>query len=124
VRILPPLKSHEIVPFINQYDIGVFLIPPITFNYENTLPNKFFDFIQARLAIAIGPTPEMAELVKAHNLGVVSQDFTPESLAAAIGKITITELRTYKQNSATAARELNADRNKKKLLEIVARVLH
>jgi hypothetical protein len=64
INIIPPVKSSEVVASIHHYDIGIFLLPPINFNYANTLPNKFFDFVQARLCIAIGPTPEMAALVK------------------------------------------------------------
>ena len=67
---------------INKYDMGVFLLPPINFNYENTLPNKLFDFIQARLGIAIGPTPEMAEIVNHYKIGLVSEHFTAASLAS------------------------------------------
>ena len=69
IRILPPVKSDDVVYTINQYDIGVFLIPPVNFNYANTLPNKLFDFIQARLGIAIGPTPEMASIVDRYGNG-------------------------------------------------------
>jgi hypothetical protein len=28
------------------------------------LPNKFFEFIQARLAVAIWPSPEMSKITK------------------------------------------------------------
>ncbi|MCA6394100.1 MAG: capsular biosynthesis protein, partial [Cytophagales bacterium] len=81
IRFLSPLRSNELVSFLNQYDIGVFLLPPVNFNYANTLPNKLFDFIQARLAIAIGPTPEMAEIVNHYDIGVVAENFTAKALA-------------------------------------------
>jgi hypothetical protein len=35
-------------------------IPPTNVNTANALPSKFFDFVRARLALAVGPTPEMA----------------------------------------------------------------
>jgi glycosyltransferase involved in cell wall biosynthesis len=111
VRFLPAMKSEELVKFINQYDIGVFLLPPVNFNYANTLPNKLFDFIQARLAIAIGPTPEMAEIVNHYDIGVVSEDFTPLKLAAKLNSLTKEKLSAYKQKSAMAAKELCAEKN-------------
>jgi hypothetical protein len=119
IKILPPKKPHEIVPFINQYDMGVFLLPPINFNYENTLPNKLFDFIQARLAIAIGPTPEMARIVNDHDLGIVSDDFTPHSLAKKLNQLTSADLVKFKSNAAKVAHELSAEQNKKIMLDIV-----
>lgn len=123
VSILDPIKSEEIVRSINQYDIGVFLIPPVNFNYANGLPNKLFDFIQARLAVAVGPTPEMAEIVNHFNLGVVSEDFNAESLAKKLQAITHDQLIAYKKNSATAAARLNAEENEKILLPIIERAL-
>ncbi len=111
IKILPPKKSHEIVPFINQYDIGVFLLPPVNFNYENTLPNKLFDFIQARLAIAIGPTPEMAKLVRHYDIGVISTEFTPQSLAAQLINLSKEKIEYFKLNTIKAAIEHNAEAN-------------
>lgn len=123
IRIVPPVKSHEVVDFIKSYDVGVFLIPPINFNYENTLPNKLFDFIQARLAIAIGPTPEMQRLVNQYDLGVVSSDFTAKSLGEAIGQLTFEKIDQFKVNSHAAAALLNAEENKKILANMVERLL-
>ena len=72
-RIIPIVPFEEIIPFTSQYDIGMFLVPFSTFNLKMCLPNKFFEFIQARLAIAIGPSPEMSKYVKTYNLGIISQ---------------------------------------------------
>lgn len=124
VNILPPIKAEEIVFKINDYDMGVFLIPPVNFNYANTLPNKLFDFIQARLAVAVGPTPEMAEIVNTYKIGVVSTDFTPKSLAEKLSLITPEQLQTFKQNSIAAAERLNAEENKKILIELLEKILH
>jgi hypothetical protein len=111
VRILPPVKSSEIVEAIHQYDIGVFLLPPSNFNYENALPNKLFNFIQARLGVAVGPTPEMAAIVKQFNIGVVSNDFSSSSLAIELNKLTHQQVSDFKTNACIAAKELNAEKN-------------
>jgi glycosyltransferase involved in cell wall biosynthesis len=111
IKIHPPVKSDEIVRTINQYDIGVFLLPPVNFNYENTLPNKLFDFIQARLAIAVGPSKEMAEIVQHYDLGVVSQQFTSESLAKELMQLTPQKVMYYKLRADQAAKDLNAEKN-------------
>jgi hypothetical protein len=123
INIVPPVSSSEVVATVHKYDVGVFLIPPINFNYRNTLPNKLFDFIQARLAVAIGPTPEMAQIVTQYKTGVVSKDFTPQSLALELNKLTKSDIENYKRNSGIAASELNAEANAKKINEIVAAVL-
>ncbi|MCA6410442.1 MAG: glycosyltransferase family 4 protein [Cytophagales bacterium] len=123
IRFLSPLRSNELVSFLNQYDIGVFLLPPVNFNYANTLPNKLFDFIQARLAIAIGPTPEMAEIVNHYDIGVVAENFTAKALADKLSTLTTERLNGLKLNAEKAAIELTAERNKEKLEEIIGSLL-
>jgi hypothetical protein len=111
IKILPAVPSSAVVTTINKYDMGVFIIPPINFNYANTLPNKLFDFLQARLGIAIGPTPEMASIVNTYKLGVVADDFTAASLAEKLKKLTLEDVRRFKLNAIVAAGDLNAEKN-------------
>lgn len=111
IKVRPAVEIDRVVDTINAYDMGVFLIPPVNFNYANTLPNKLFDFIQARLAIAIGPSPEMAYIVNRFGNGIVSEDFTPQTLARRLMQLTRTDIIAFKQASAMAAREVNAEKN-------------
>ena len=123
VRIIPPVAFEEIVPFSSQYDIGMFLVPPTTYNLQMCLPNKFFEFIQARLALAIGPSPEMAKYLKAYDLGIVAPNFTPQSMAESLNALTKEQILIYKENANKAAEILNATKEGEKLLNIIERVL-
>ncbi len=123
VRFIPPVAMPEIVPFTNRYDIGLFLCRPTNFNLRYTLPNKFFEFIQARLAIAIGPSVEMRKLVERYDCGVVSGDFSPRTLARALNSLTAEKLHYYKQRAAEAARILNADSNRPRILGMVRNLI-
>ena len=87
------------------------------------LPNKFFEFIQARLALAIWPSPEMARLVKAHDLGVVSEGFTIEAVARRLNALKTDDILRYKQNAQKAAVRLCAEKNRDRLLQMVADLL-
>lgn len=111
VRFVPPVSTDRIIPTLNHYDLGIVLIPPINFNYQNTLPNKFFECIQARVALAIGPIPEMKKITEKFDIGVVSKDFTAASLAEQIQKLTAGKIDNFKKNTSMAARELNAEKN-------------
>jgi hypothetical protein len=115
VKIIPPLRMEEIVPFTNQYDIGLYLCPPTSFNQKYTLPNKFFEFIQARLAVAIGPSIEMKKIVAQYDCGVVSDDFDPRSLAAKLSSLSADKIFHYKQQSHQAASVLCSEVNRKKI---------
>src|SRR5690606_4933944 len=113
----------EVVNFIHEYDIGVFLLPPVNFNYANTLPNKLFEYIQARLAVAVGPTPEMAAIVRKYGNGIVAEDFEPTSLARELNKLTGSSIAELKQRSSAAARDLSAENNQSTFLKVVGRVI-
>lgn len=106
IRFVEPVPMPEISSKINKYDVGIFLIPPVNFNYKHALPNKFFEFIQARLAVAIGPSPEMARLVKQYNCGVVADSFAPQVLAGAIQALNVDAVKQYKAAADTAAEDL------------------
>lgn len=109
ITIHDPVPTAEVVITLNSYDVGVYSLPPISFNFKWAMPNKFFDFVQARLALVIGPSPEMASLVEKYHLGVVAQDFTPEGFAAAINALTPEGLEAAKAASHEAARVLCAE---------------
>lgn len=123
VRILPPVPFEEIIPFTSQYDIGIFLCPPTTFNLANCLPNKFFEFIQARLMVAIGPSPEMARLTKQYNLGIIAKDFSAKEMAKSLNALTKEQILQYKENANQTAKILNAEKEGEKLLKILEEVL-
>ena len=116
VNWLDPVPMQDLCSVTNKYDLGLFLVPPTTFNLRHCLPNKFFEFIQARLGIAIGPSPEMARLVKQYDLGVVADDFTPMALASKLNALTKGDVLRFKQNAELAANELNAE-NEMKVFE-------
>lgn len=103
-----PVPTESIPDFINKFDVGLAYIPPVNFNYEYCLPNKFFEFIQARLMIVTGPSPEMAKITKKYNLGLVAEGFEAKNLVNLIEKITPDIVINYKNNVDIAAKELSA----------------
>jgi hypothetical protein len=123
IRFVPPVRMEDICSYINSYDLGIFLLPPVNFNYEHALPNKIFEFIQARLAVAIGPSPEMARIVRRHGLGVVAGSFEPSDLGAELTKLTDERLLIYKQAAHEAARELCYEDSSKILLDQISGLL-
>lgn len=108
IRFRDPVPPEQLVGVLAGCDVGVFLLPPLTFNYRFTMPNKLFDFVQARLAIVVGPSPEMAELVQRHGLGVVTEDFTTGSLAEALDGLTAQDVAGFKAASHAIARDYSA----------------
>jgi hypothetical protein len=123
VRFPPPRPMHELTSMANDYDIGLYLLPPTNFNQSHALPNKLFEFVQGRLAVAIGPSPEMEAIVGRFNCGIVADDFEPETLAAALNALDAKAIAEFKRASGTAARELCAERNAEVVLSVVERAV-
>lgn len=106
IRFVDPVPMTQICERTNAYDVGVFFLPPNSFNYQYALPNKFFEFVQARLAIAIGPSPEMAALVRKYGCGVVAESFEPLALARLLQNLDPAGLASLKAAAHRAADEL------------------
>jgi hypothetical protein len=111
IRFPEPRSMHTLVQATNDYDIGMFLLPPVNLHRRYALPNKLFEFIQARLTVAIGPSPEMARIVRRYGCGIVTDDFKPQTFATEVNALDARAIAAFKRASHAAAQELCAERN-------------
>lgn len=109
VRLLPPVPPDDLPRVLNAYDVGIFSLPPQTRNHALMLPNKFFDFVQARLAIVFSPSPETSRLIEQFGLGAIAEDFSAEALAEAIRSMSREDIAQYKKNAHQSAHTLSSD---------------
>jgi len=123
IRFLPPVRMEDICQATNDYDVGLYLLPPLNLNQRFALPNKLFEFIQARLAVVIGPSPEMARIVRQYGAGVVAESFEPLALAAVLNALTEQDVSRYKQASHAAAEKLCFETAAERLLGVIERLL-
>lgn len=98
-------------------------MPPIHTNARLTLPNKLFDFVQARLAVAIGPTVEMEAVVRDHGLGVIAASFSAADCASSISTLTADQVTGFKAASHRAARSLSFEQDAAQIRTIVTGIL-
>lgn len=118
-----PVEPGDLPSTLNAYDVGVFWIPPTHTNARLTLPNKFFDFVQARLAVAVGPSIEMSTLVHEYQLGVVADDFTVDSCIRSITSLSPTTVAEFKRASDAAANDLSFESEARTARTIITRLL-
>lgn len=109
IRFVDPVPMPEIAAAINGYDLGLFMLHPGSFNYRYSLPNKLFEYIQARLAIAIWPSPEMKKVVDKENIGIVSEEYSISSMKIDLEQVTPEDIRNYKINSGRVALKYSAE---------------
>ncbi|MCK4321846.1 hypothetical protein KAX08_04950 [candidate division WOR-3 bacterium] len=118
-----PVPFDEIIPAISEYDIGLIIYRPTSFNIKHALPNKFFESIMAGLALVIGPSPEMKNIIEKFNCGVFSNSFNVKEIAKLINSLTPKQIMEKKKGSLEAAKILNSEREMKKLHRIVRMIL-
>ena len=109
VTLHDPVPYEQLVGVLNGYDVGIHVLPPVNFNHLMALPNKVFDYLQARLGVIVGPSPEMVALVEAAGYGVSTADFTPEAIAAAVDALTPAAVEDMKAAAHAAARTYASD---------------
>lgn len=118
-----PVKPAEIVRTVAEYDIGLCVITPTTYNFLMMLPNKLFEYIQAGLAVITGPSPAMMEVVRPHGIGICTPSFEPRAVAEALNQLTAEEIEQFRKASRAAASTLNADVEMAKIVAIYQELL-
>tara|TARA_X000000950_G_scaffold62187_1_gene75906 strand:- start:6665 stop:7780 length:1116 start_codon:yes stop_codon:yes gene_type:complete len=123
IKFLKPVKREEIVSFCNNFDIGIIFFPPTNFNLKFGLGNKFFEYIQSRLCLVIGPDIEMSQIIKKYKLGVICNTWNPVDLARKISDLTLKDINYYKNQSNKYSKELSSINNIKTFKNLIKKYL-
>jgi hypothetical protein len=124
VSIIPPVKREEIIPVTNAYDLSFLIFRPYSLNYRYMLGNKFFESLQARLAlVTASATLQQAEIVNRYGCGIVLDSFEPKKIAEQLNRLTAEQIEEYKKKAHLAANELTSQKNMEKLEKIVGSLI-
>lgn len=123
VTIHDPVPPDTLPRVLNQYDLGVFLYPIKTLSHRYHLPNKFFDFVQARLGLIFSPAPEIEALMSQHGMGTITSGTTANALVETLRGITAADVSRFKQAADRAAAELSGETDRKVQHALVERLL-
>ena len=85
---------------------------------QHYLPNKLYEFIQARLGIVIGPYVEMKRVVEGYDVGYVAGENTVSAIAALINNLTKEDVARLKANAHIAAESVAGEREVEKMAEV------
>ncbi len=117
------MAFDRMIPEANKADIGLFVQSGDSVQKRFTLPNKFFEYIQARLALCVADLPEMAGLVERYDLGVLAKTHSPPDIAAAIRALTPERIAHHKAKAAQAADQLNWETESERLIAAYAQAI-
>lgn len=113
-----PVPFNEIIPTIHQYDIGIYLIEKNNYNNANCLPNKLFEFIQAKLMLIMSSTHEIEKFIQKYQNGIILQD-DMQDMVNQIKNLTSEQIYHYKQKSADVSKFISAEKEWQKIREIL-----
>ena len=116
VRLVPPVPMTALVEEATAFDIGFFALPGHSRHNEFALPNKFFEYMMAGLALCVSDLPEMARLVEEHQLGALIPTLDPAAIASAINSFDRERIDACKRNALAAAEELCWERESARMV--------
>ncbi|MBI4649503.1 MAG: glycosyltransferase [Bacteroidia bacterium] len=100
--------------------IGISIEETVGLNYYYSLPNKLFDYIQAKVPVLTSGHPEMRSIVEGENIGMIIENHEPQHIASKL-KIMLTDSslqEIWKKNLETASKKYCWENEKVKLFEI------
>ena len=120
IVFLGRLAPDELRQRTQQAAVGLSIEEDLGQNYHYALPNKLFDYIQARVPVVVSHLPEMQRIVDDYRVGEVLTERTPSGLAVLIQKV-VSQRDKYAEKLDIAAAELNWGNESKRLIDIYKR---
>ena len=121
--IKSPVPSSELPTVISNYDAGLLFIAPSSFSLRHCLPNKLFDCVQARRPAIVGPSPDMADFVRQHDIGFVCPTFDIDDLRKTLTGLSRADLEKKTEALNRIAVSINEESEGQKLRGIVLSLL-
>ena len=125
VKILGKITYQELKNYTFLADLGISMDKNTNLNYQYSLPNKLFDYIQFGTPVLVSDLVEIKKVVEKYEVGWVINSHESKVIATKI--LTIFENKTdyelKKKNTKNAAEELTWENEEKILKEIYTKLL-
>jgi glycosyltransferase involved in cell wall biosynthesis len=120
VIIKDKIPYEELIEYTKIADLGLSLDKGSNLNYEYSLPNKVFDYIQAQTPLLVSNRKEVAALVTSENIGMVINSYDPKIMAGHVQEIFSNNDRylIWKQNLLKASEKYSWEMEQAKVKEI------
>ncbi|NMT65222.1 glycosyltransferase family 4 protein [Marinobacter orientalis] len=125
VFFIPTVSLDELPHYTASADIGVQPIENTCLNHFTTDSNKLFEYVAVGLPVVASALPEIARVVKGHDLGILTPAGDVEALAEALQRLVDDpELRArYSASARRAAAKLNWEAQESALVDLYRRIL-
>lgn len=99
VLFMNPVPTRQLATELNKYDLALVVIPPVTVNEDQAVPNKLLESIQGRLGLIVGPSSAMSKIVRDYGLGRVLKGWAEADIVKGLSDISRDEIVGFKKNS-------------------------
>jgi glycosyltransferase involved in cell wall biosynthesis len=124
-RVFMPgrLNPKDLFPITCSSDIGISLEEDLGLSYRYALPNKMFDYVQARIPVLCSDLPEMKGIVEKYDIGISTSERDPEKLAGILKEM-MEDRKSgkWKLELEKAAQELCWENESEVYVEILSRL--
>jgi glycosyltransferase involved in cell wall biosynthesis len=124
-HLLPFIPPDELRALTASADVGVHVPEPITESVRLALPNKLFEYLAADVPVIVTDLPEMAAVVRAHDVGLIvppgDVDQLAEALRRALNDAAARE--RWRRNIPAVFRALDPARERQRFVEVYRKLL-
>ncbi len=120
VIILDRMPYDKLMEYTKIANLGLSLDKGTNLNYEYSLPNKIFDYIQAEIPLFVSDRKEVGLIVLENQIGSTTKSHNPKILASQIKKILSDDekINFWKKNLKYAAKKYHWGKESRKLKKI------
>ncbi len=87
VRVLDPVPPGEVLEALGEFEVGVIFDRPQSRNSDLSLPNKFFEYLMAGLAVVAPRLETIGPLVEGERLGLTYAPDDPDGLRSSLERL-------------------------------------
>ncbi|MFO0356936.1 MAG: glycosyltransferase [Sphingobacteriaceae bacterium] len=120
VKLIKKLPKADLINYTIHADLGLSIDKPTNLNYQLSLPNKVFDYIDAEVPILATRLKEIEALIIKHKIGAFIESHDPKHIADAINNaLNLASIKAWKENTKLAKKVLNWEEERKVLINLV-----
>lgn len=121
VKFMPKILPNKLKRITPLAHLGISLEEDLGLNYKYALPNKLFDYIQAKIPVLVSNLPEMKQIVLQYKVGEIVTERTPKAIAQQINSI-LQNKDKYTKNLELAATKLVWEKEEPKINKIFKQI--
>jgi glycosyltransferase involved in cell wall biosynthesis len=125
VKIVGKVPYEELINYTFNSDLGLSLDKNTNLNYQYSLPNKLFDYINYQTPVLTSDLIEIRKIVERYKVGWITKSHNPKEISKTILNIfeNEEEYNEKKKNTLNASEELNWENEELVLKTIYSKLL-